>query len=318
MSNLFKTPVLLILFNRPVHTQKLLKSIEKVRPENIYISIDGPRDEKDGLLIKKIKKILSTKISWKCKIKFKINKKNKGCRAAVSEAITWFFENVDEGIILEDDIIPNESFFYFTQKMLKKYRNNNKISMITGTNYQIETEINESYFFSRNFTIWGWATWKRMWNNYDSEMSEWNDIDIRNKIRKLLDKDLLYLNQSFAFNRFLKIKDHWDVPWVFSCLKNNTLCITPSVNLISNIGFLGSHTERYYEGIHNLKTINLDFNRIVHPSKTEPLKIYDEYLYKKYLLKSVLINIISNFLKKINLYSFVRKIYYYYLKLKKR
>ena len=237
--------ILFIIFNRPETTQKVFGQIKKAKPKRLFIAADGPRGEKIGEkeLCEKTRKI-ATDIDWPCEIKTLFREKNLGCRVAVSGAINWFFENVEQGIILEDDCVPNESFFTFCNQMLELYKEDDEIMMITGTNYLDEKIIAQDYFFSKYYSIWGWATWKRAWQKYDIDMIDWPVL----RKKRYLEKHLPWTQAKFykiMFNSVYRNKvNTWDIQWVYSCIINRGLCCTPSINLVSNIGENGTHDEK--------------------------------------------------------------------------
>jgi len=154
---LFKTPILFLIFNRPDTTKRVFAKIKKVRPKFLYIAADGPRNKDEMILTEKVRKLVIKSIDWDCQVKTLFRENNLGCGKAVSSAIDWFFKNEEMGIILEDDCLPDLSFFYFCEEMLKKYKSNPKIMHISGDNYlpDFSLTIDESYFFSKYIHIWG-------------------------------------------------------------------------------------------------------------------------------------------------------------------
>ena len=158
------TALLLILWRRPSETKKLIKAIKKIKPNNLYIACDGPikKDFHCSQNVKEVKRLIETEINWDCSIKKRYSLENKGCKIGCTDAISWFFSHEEEGIILEDDCIPNNEFFIFCSKLLKKYRFDNRIWQISGNGYQQGIIRGEaSYFFSKYPQMWGWATWRR-------------------------------------------------------------------------------------------------------------------------------------------------------------
>ncbi|MEO8637383.1 MAG: nucleotide-diphospho-sugar transferase [Candidatus Taylorbacteria bacterium] len=206
----FKTPILLIIFNRPDTTSVVFEAIRQIRPRQLFIAADGPRLDKpeDNLECRASREIVEY-IDWPCEVKKLFRDKNLGCGHGVSTAINWFFENVEEGIILEDDCLPDQSFFRFCEELLKYYRENERIMHISGNNFQSgKKRGNSSYYFSEYTHNWGWATWKRAW--------EYNDFHLIDEKRRL---------------------HIWDKQWMISVRKRNGLAVLPNVNLVSNIGF---------------------------------------------------------------------------------
>ena len=237
----FDVPILLIVFNRPDKTKKILDEISKIKPQKLYIASDGPRvgNITDQILCHEVKLVIQDFILRNsCKVITLFRENNFGCKVAVSNAITWFFENEDFGIILEDDTVPNNSFFKFCDEMLKKYYDNYSVGMICGSNLIANSyKCRESYFFSKYTPVWGWATWKRAWNLYDVAIVGWNESVLNNlKFAPKKKYKKKYWNHVFRNAYFGKI-DTWDYQWTFTCWQNGMLSIIPAYNLVKNIGF---------------------------------------------------------------------------------
>ena len=186
----FKTAVLFLVFNRPDTTLKIFNAIRDLKPSRLYLASDGPRKNIDGEKEKVdiVRKIV-TAVDWDCDVKTLFREKNLGCGVGVSEAITWFFQNEKEGIILEDDDLPHPDFFIFCESMLDRYRNNHEILTISGNNFQNGNIRGEaSYYFSKYFHSWGWASWRRSWEIYSREILFWpqwkKSIEWKKKISK--------------------------------------------------------------------------------------------------------------------------------------
>ncbi len=240
-------PILYCAYNRYDETKRSLNILKKIKAKKIYICCDGPKkNQKDHYDCKKVRNLINnTKFSTK--VFFKFRNQNLGCKYSMSNAITWFFKKEKAGIILEDDIIPSKNFFKFCEYGLKKYNNTKEIGMICGTNY-LGSKVNSNrYFYSKHFLIWGWATWRRVWNKYDVEMKEWKSKKMKSDIKKQFsDKEYQFLSQKFD-QFFLDYKDTWDIQWYFLCIKLNLLCVMPEANLVSNIGTIGTHSNNYYK-----------------------------------------------------------------------
>jgi len=239
MKNPLRTPILLIIFNRLDTTKKVFAEIRKAKPKQIFIASDGPREEKmkEKEIVEKVRKYVLDNIDWQCEVKTLFREKNLGCKYAVSGAITWFFDNVEQGIILEDDCLPNQSFFRFCQEMLNKYKFHKKITHINGTNFiSIKTRNNkEDYFFSNSVFIWGWATWRRAWKKYDVEINKKiRFFDILKASRGPLD---FIQNLKLLFSLNNGNVDTWDIQRYLEIKIKNELCITPNKNLVKNVGF---------------------------------------------------------------------------------
>jgi hypothetical protein len=238
------TPVLFLTFNRFDTTKRVFAEIRKAKPRELFIASDGPRKNKEGeeQLVREIRQYVLSNIDWNCNVKTLFREKNLGCKYAVSGAIDWFFTNVDQGIILEDDCLPNQSFFKFCQKMLEVYKNNKRIMHISGTNIMEESAGND-YFFSQLYNVWGWATWRRAWRYYDVDVKSWPkfrksggmkkfSIDLLDNIENTVGMEKLYRGET----------NTWDYQWAFCCILHNGLSIIPKYNLITNIGFGGGGT----------------------------------------------------------------------------
>lgn len=278
-----KTPVLFLMFNRPELTFRVFEEIRKAKPSKLFIAADGPRQEKEGESEKcELARSIINKIDWTCEIKTLFRDNNLGCRDAVSSAITWFFDSVEEGIILEDDCLPNQSFFTFCEVLLDKYRTEEKIMHIGGTNFQDNIKRgNASYYFSIHPNIWGWATWKRAWKNYSINMDEFDGFKKTQTTFKhpriaKFNIDKLEKTRSGEINT-------WDYQWFYSIWKLNGICIIPNSNLITNIGFgeNATHTKDLNSFLSGISTSELA--RVKHPDKIIIDKIADDYYSWKLL-----------------------------------
>ncbi|MEM5831267.1 MAG: nucleotide-diphospho-sugar transferase [Candidatus Aenigmatarchaeota archaeon] len=234
-----KTPVLFLVFNRLKTTKKVFNEIKKVKPKKFYIAADGPRNEKEKYKTESVREYILTHINWPCKVKTLFREKNLGCRYAVSSAITWFFQNERMGIILEDDCLPSQSFFRFCQELLEKYKNEKKVALISGYNpiEELTKRMKESYWFSKNSFIWGWATWRKAWRKYKFVITKEDIAKIVNLKINFLEKILLKKRLKDVLNNKVNT---WDYQWDFTLKENELLCIVPKVNLIENIGFFES------------------------------------------------------------------------------
>ncbi|SVD11842.1 uncharacterized protein METZ01_LOCUS364696, partial [marine metagenome] len=166
------TPVLFLIFNRPDTTKQVFSAIQKARPPRLYVAGDGPRPEQSNEdEICEIARSIATNVDWDCEVKTLFRDQNLGCQLAVSQAISWFFENEPEGIILEDDCLPSQSFFLFCQELLELFRNDENVGAICGFySNELDYKPSASYFFSRYLRVWGWAGWRRTFEGYDSQI----------------------------------------------------------------------------------------------------------------------------------------------------
>ena len=236
----FSTPVLFLVFSRPDTTRRVFEAIRQVKPSRLYIAADGPRDNKLGedLKVQEVRKYVMSNIDWECEIKTLFREKNLGCKLAVSSAIDWFFENEEEGIILEDDCLPDVSFFPFCSELLERYRHDERVMMVSGVNFLGGQRVTPySYFFSKYNYIWGWASWRRAWKHYDVNMRLWPEFREKAFLLGILDKKE-YIHWSKYFDDIFSGKvDTWDAQWTFSLWTQNGLSVMPAVNLVCNIGF---------------------------------------------------------------------------------
>ncbi len=285
-NNNFTVPVLFLIFNRPETTHRVFQRIREIRPAELFVSADGPRAHKKGEqeLCEQTRQIIST-VDWDCNVHTRFSETNQGCKIGVSSGIQWFFENVQEGIILEDDCLPDLTFFKFCEVMLDTYRNDARIMHIGGTNFQDGKKAgNGSYYFSEITHIWGWAAWKRAWEKYDVSIQEFGEMAKDGSFEKLFSdarvKNFWKKNFEAVYNN---VKDTWDFQWMFTVKKNKGLSIIPNVNLISNIGFSAeaTHTFRKNDPLANRATDSID--KIIHPEKIERNIEADNYTYSHYL-----------------------------------
>ncbi|MBF9059792.1 hypothetical protein HKCCSP123_11425 [Rhodobacterales bacterium HKCCSP123] len=244
-------PVLFLIFSRPDTTARVFEAIRKARPARLYVAADGPRAgrPKEAERCEEARRVVS-QVDWPCEVKTLFRERNLGCRRAVSGAISWFFEHEQEGIILEDDCLPDPSFFTFCTALLERYRDNPRVMCITGNNFQADMQAWPfSYYYSIFNHCWGWASWRRAWDLYDSELKNF-DLD-----RSLRELDQLSRVQGFGahWKQILdRVKngkiDSWAYIWTWSCFREGGLTCTPRTNLVSNIGFGPEATHTVGEG----------------------------------------------------------------------
>jgi hypothetical protein len=302
---MFQIPIAFIIFNRPDTTKQVFEKIREIKPTKLYIISDGPRENNtdDEDKIKETREIIK-KIDWECEIHKKYSEINLGCGINVSHGISWVFEKEEMAIILEDDCLPSISFFNYAKELLIKYKDDNRIMHIGGTNWHPEYkhEDDSSYFFSKDAHIWGWATWKRAWKNFDYEMKDYplfiNSKEFKTIISNRDERKYFRLrwDSFFKSNYKSNSKSNWDYQWYYAVLKNKGLCIWPKSNLVMNIGVNGTHTDKVYRKYHFVKTDN-EFIINKHPINIEKNNNFDSYHYFHFNHSS-LINKISNKLKK--------------------
>ncbi len=273
------TPVAFFVFNRPEETKIVFSAIRNARPAQLLIIADGPRltSLNDKFKCEEVRQIVNL-VDWPCEVQHNYSDVNLGCRNRVASGLDWVFNKVEEAIILEDDCLPDISFFRFCQEMLERYRNDSRIASIGGTNYQCcALKTPYSYYFSRYNHIWGWASWKRAWMDYDVEMTKWPTVRDTDWLSNIFTKKIDYYFWVVNFEKAYCGKlDTWDLQWTFACWLNNRLSIIPSLNLVSNIGF-GSdatHTKSQNINIANMAIESIKFP-IRHPDSVVRNRIAD-------------------------------------------
>jgi hypothetical protein len=285
----FNTPILFLIFNRPDTTRKVFDIIRKIRPRQLFVSADGPRQNKTGEEEKcaESRKIIE-EIDWDCELKTNYSGKNLGCRLGVSAGINWFFSNVQEGIILEDDCLPDTSFFQFCSELLEYYRNNERIMHIGGANFQDgHVRGSGSYYFSTINHIWGWATWKRAWDKYDIAISSYPELLNRSVISSLFPNSRMMKFWKGRFELAYSNKiDTWDIQWQYAMSINKDLAIIPNRNLVSNIGFAdeATHTIDKFNNLANMPTYSIE--TITHPAQIVADIKADSYSFRKHFSPS--------------------------------
>ena len=282
------SPVLFLVFNRPDLTAKVFETIRSARPPKLYVAADGPRtSEPNEANICEVVRRIATDVDWPCDVRRLFQPINLGCKLGVSTGINWFFENEEAGIILEDDVLPLPSFFSYCDILLEKYRFDDRIGLISGSNLiSSKIKYQESYFFSQIPLIWGWASWRRTWRTYDVQMKTWPTWDNSGGLKKLFPSNILL--QSYwrdAFNRvYFEKLDTWDYQLIYASWKTNALTIIPAENLTDNLGYglNATHTSnRKPASLEDSVPRNLDLP-LRHPDKIK-INIKVDYLIFKHV-----------------------------------
>ena len=262
------SPVLFLIFNRPDTTKLVFEQIKAAKPTKLYIAADGPRlnSPTDAQLCRETLDVVQ-EIDWQCEVKTLYREVNLGCKHSVSSAIDWFFENEEEGIILEDDCLPSADFFPYCDTLLAKYRFDTRIRHIAGSNLQLGKKWGDaSYYFANQTHVWGWASWRRVWADYDKELSTYSIEDANVIIDKIFKDAFVAEDWKQIFKRLKAGEiDTWDYQLALINFFNNSLSINPNVNLISNIGFRsdGTHTTDTENPYANLNLDKID--ELLHP-----------------------------------------------------
>lgn len=263
-------PVAFIVFNRPDTTARVFAEIAKAMPPKLLVVADGPRVGRAGEAerVAAARAAVVEQISWPCELLTNFSDENLGCKKRVSGGIDWIFQQVEEAIILEDDCLPDRSFFRFCEEMLDRYRNEQRVGMISGDNFQAGRQRGgDSYYFSKHMHVWGWASWRDRWQGlYDVAMRRWPGIRDDGRLSGMLPAGADAEYWRFTFERVYEGGiDTWDYQWVFTNWVEDRLCILPAENLVSNIGFGAEATHTTSENaLANLPLRSLDFP-LTHP-----------------------------------------------------
>lgn len=235
------TPVAFIIFNRPDTTERVFAEIARARPPKLLVVSDGPRANREGEAAKvAAARAIIDRVDWDCEVLTNFSEVNLGCKVRVSSGLDWVFEKVPEAIILEDDCLPNPTFFRFCQELLDRYRDDQRIGMISGDNFQFGHVINDdSYYFSNINHIWGWASWRSRWqHDYDINLELWPKIRDENRFSEWFGSKAEQESFAETLEKVYQNKiDTWDYQWQFASRLNGRIAVMPNVNLISNIGF---------------------------------------------------------------------------------
>lgn len=280
-----KAPVLFLVFNRPEPTRQVFKAIHSYRPTHLYVAADGPRPEKPGeeRLCADVRSVVEA-VDWECHVQTLFRDENLGCGAAVKGAISWFFECEERGIILEDDCLPDATFFPFCAEMLERFQDEPKVGSISGDNFLPSAlRFDRPYGFSKYVQIWGWASWRRFWRHYDFELggeeAEWEAI-----IRRVnpMQNQAKYWLQIFQALRSGLI-DTWDYQVMFSAWKADVVHIFPSRNLISNLGYGADATHTNFQSpLAGLCAESIENYEITLPIEVDP-QIDEATFYFRFL-----------------------------------
>lgn len=243
-----EAPVLLIAFNRPNTTKKVFDAIKRARPTKFYVAADAPRiRNKEDIQNCSLVKNIVRDVDWDCDVHYRFAEKNQGCGPGPYNAINWAFKNEDRLIILEDDCVPVLSFFQYCNEVLERYKNDTRIWFVSGNQYNEEAvKTPHSYFFSRYGHSWGWATWKRCWDFMDMSLAKYKLIieqDLYKSSFRTTEEAIFFQNVIDKIYHNELLRNHiWDFQFGFVISSNGGLSIVPSKNLVTNIGYEGTHS----------------------------------------------------------------------------
>ncbi len=271
-----KTPVALLIFKRPETTAKVFEAIRQAKPPKLLVVADGPRADQPGEAEKcaAARAIIDT-VDWECEVLKNYSDINLGCGLRPATGINWVFEQVEEAILFEDDCLPHPTFFQFCEELLEKYRDDERVMSIAGTNLLGERKLpGQSYYFSYFGGNWGWASWRRAWKYFDYDIKQWPEIlesrFLENYLR--VPKYYLFWQKIFQNAHQNQNRSCWDYQWLLACWLQHGLKIVPEVNLITNIGFgaNATHTFSTENPLGKMETQEISF-----PLKHPPFMIRD-------------------------------------------
>jgi hypothetical protein len=276
-----KSPVSFLIFNRPDTTARVFAKIAIARPSKLLVVADGPRDghPEDYERCQQARAIID-QVDWDCEVHKNYSTVNLGCKRRVSSGLDWVFNTVERAIVLEDDVLPDQTFFRYCDELLERYAEDERVGTISGCNFQNGQKRGlYSYYFSRYTHVWGWASWARAWKHNDVDMQLWPVVRKEEYLRGMIpnEQTLDYWTATLQTVYEGKI-DTWDYQWQFACWLNHMLAVLPQVNLISNIGFgkEATHTADPFSAVADRITSSMDFP-LVHPPFVMRHELADRY-----------------------------------------
>ena len=284
---ILKTPIAFIIFNRPDATERVFAEIAKAKPPKLLVVGDGARANRVGEATKvAAARAIINRVNWDCEVLINFSEVNLGCKQRVSSGLDWVFEQVEDAIILEDDCLPHPTFFRFCEELLEFYRDDHRVGMISGDNFQFGYRLNDdSYYFSNFNHIWGWASWRSRWqSDYDVAMKHWPKIRDEGRDGDWFGSKSAQRYLSSTFGKVYDGKiDTWDYQWNFGSRLNGRIAVMPNVNLISNIGFGVDATHTTGGGLlANMQMEEIGFP-LKHPIAFFASTVLDDRYAKKFL-----------------------------------
>lgn len=304
MSN---TPIAYIVFNRPDLTRTSFETIKNYRPSHLFIIADGPRlgHPTDEVRCDEVRRIIE-QIDWPCEVYRNYSNRNLGCKDRIISGLNWVFENVEYAVILEDDVIPHPDFFGYCDELLSRYKNDERVACITGDNFQNGIcRGDDSYYFSKYNHVWGWATWRRVWEKNNSSLTFWPEWKKSSDWRKVMPDNFERRYWEKVMNKVHNNEiDTWDYQWMCSLWFNGGLIATPNVNLVTNIGIGPDATHTIDANVRKgVQTHSL--GQLTHPRSIEQNILADKYTFYQHFggnsfkLSSRLLKLLKLVVKKI-------------------
>jgi hypothetical protein len=285
------SPVLFLVFNRPEPTRRTFEAIRAAKPPRLYVAADGPRTGRVGEADRCDQtRRIATAIDWPCQLTTLFRAENLGCKQAVSRAIDWFFEHEEAGLILEDDCLPDESFFPYCDELLDRYATEQRVALISGDNFQFGRRRGAgSYYFSRYAHIWGWASWRRVWRRYDRDAAQWPKFRDEGGLQRV------FGTRSIEIQHWTRIFDAlhagqidtWDYQMNLMMWMHGMVSILPESNLVSNVGFGADAT--HTSGVNkfaNMPVTRVEFP-LQHPAAIEACSAADDYTASQMFVRSL-------------------------------
>lgn len=283
----FGKPILLIIFNRPEMARQVAARVAGITPATVYIASDGPRSHVHGeeQKVAAARNAATTAFDRSCNVHTLYHAKNLGCKKAVQSALNWFFENESEGIVLEDDCLPDKSFFSYCDCLLDRYRDDLRIGMISGDNFQFDRlALESSYYFSRYAHVWGWASWRRTWNYYRSDKPFWEEVQKSALLKTVFNRQKVRAHWEKIFDKVYADQiDTWDYQLNLSLWSQHMVSIIPANNLVTNIGFDKTATHTKFETIFSRVESNAMPLPLTHPTFVIRNVQADQFFERMYL-----------------------------------
>lgn len=291
------TPVALIIFNRPKLARRVFERIRKARPPELLVISDGPRigHHGDRARVEECRALIDQNVDWPCTVRCNYAGRNLGCRDRVRTGLDWVFDQVGQAIILEDDCLPDPSFFGFCEELLARYRDDERVMNIGGTNFIAPYfRPPASYWFSHHAWTWGWATWRRAWRHYDFDMDSWGERQpaLRASFGSRWERQYWITTFDHA-RRNPREVDCWDFQWNYTCRSLGGLSILPRENLVENLGFDGGGTHQFGDAGRRLRLSAQSVGVLNHPQRIEASSYADDLWTRVYAGEPL--GIVNNF-----------------------
>lgn len=265
------TPVAMFVFNRPELTARVFAEVRRAKPRQLLIVADGPRNPAEAARCDAARRAVEN-VDWDCEVRRNFSDVNLGCRNRMSTGIDWVFSQMEEAILLEDDCLPDSTFFPFCTELLERYRCDSRVMMISGDNFQFgRRRTRDSYYFSKIPHIWGWATWRRAWQHFDVSLREWPILRDTDFLDRLFEHPQFAQTYRRIFDQTAAGQiDTWDHQWAFAFWRQKGLSVLPEVNMVTNLGFGAdaTHTRNPASADAAIPAMSLQFP-LRHPSSVE-------------------------------------------------